>query len=203
MQENHVTASGETHPLEPPFFVLATQNPLEQEGTYPLPEAQLDRFMFSLLVDYPGEDEEEQIAAATTADREITLAKRMSGAELVRMQSLVRRLPVSPHVVKYAARLARATRPGDPRAPSAVGKWVHCGAGPRATQYLLLAAKAAAAMRGSMVPNCNDVRLAAPDVLRHRVFTNFAADSAGVGAREIIAAVLEEVREPSEKDYAR
>ncbi len=201
MQESHVTASGETYPLAPPFFVLATQNPLEQEGTYPLPEAQLDRFMFSLRVDYPSEAEEEEIAESTTADRNIELAKRMTGAEILQLQKLVRRLPVSKHVVKYATRLARATRPADPRAPEAVRKWIHCGAGPRATQYLLLAAKAGAVMRGSMVVNCNDVRLAAAPVLRHRMFTNFAADSEGVDVDQIIAKVLKEVEEPGEKDY--
>jgi MoxR-like ATPase len=200
MQEAHVTAAGETYPLAPPFFVLATQNPLEQEGTYPLPEAQLDRFMFSLRVTYPSEAEEEQIAEATTSDRAVELHKRMSGAEILLLQKLVRRLPVSTHVVKYATRLARATRPADPRAPEAVRKWVHCGAGPRATQYLLLAAKAGAIMRGSLVVNCNDVRLAALPVLRHRMFTNFAADSEGIDVDDIIAKVLKEVQEPSEKD---
>ncbi len=201
MQEYHVTASGETYPLAPPFFVLATQNPLEQEGTYPLPEAQLDRFMFSLRVDYPSEAEEEEIAESTTSDRSVELSKRMTGEEILLLQKLVRRLPVSKHVVKYATRLARATRPGDPRAPEAVKKWIHCGAGPRATQYLLLAAKAGAVMRGSLVVNCNDVRLAALPVLRHRMFTNFAADSEGVDVDDIIAKVLKEVHEPGEKDY--
>ena len=201
MQEYHVTASGETYPLAPPFFVLATQNPLEQEGTYPLPEAQLDRFMFSLRVDYPSETEEEEIAESTTSDRTIELKKRMSGDEIVLLQKLVRRLPVSRHVIKYATRLARATRPGDPRAPEDVRKWIHCGAGPRATQYLLLAAKAGAVMRGSLVVNCNDVRTAALPVLRHRMFTNFAADSAGMDVDEIIAKVLAVVAEPGEQDY--
>ena len=201
MQEAHVTAAGETYPLAPPFFVLATQNPLEQEGTYPLPEAQLDRFMFSLKVDYPSEAEEEEIAESTTSDRSVVLTKRMSGDEILLLQKLVRRLPVSKHAVKYATRLARATRPGDPRAPEAVRKWVHCGAGPRATQYLLLAAKAGAVMRGSLVVNCNDIRQAALPVLRHRMFTNFAADSEGVSVDEIIAKVLKEVQEPGEKDY--
>jgi MoxR-like ATPase len=203
MQESHVTAAGETYPLAPPFFVLATQNPLEQEGTYPLPEAQLDRFMFSLRVDYPSEAEEEEIAASTTSDRAVELHKRMSGEEILLLQKLVRRLPVSQHVVKYATRLARATRPGDPRAPEAVKKWIHCGAGPRATQYLLLAAKSGAIMRGSLVVNCNDVRLAALPVLRHRMFTNFAADSEGVDVDDIIAKVLKEVQEPGEKDYQK
>ncbi len=201
MQESHVTAAGETYPLAPPFFVLATQNPLEQEGTYPLPEAQLDRFMFSLRVNYPSEAEEEEIAESTTTDRTVMLKKRMTSEEILRLQKLVRRLPVSKHVVKYATRLARATRPDDPRAPEAVKKWIHCGAGPRATQYLLLAAKAGAVMRGSLVVNCNDVRLAAFPVLRHRMFTNFAADSEGVDVDTIITQVLKEVHEPDEKDY--
>jgi MoxR-like ATPase len=201
MQEYHVTAAGETYPLAPPFFVLATQNPLEQEGTYPLPEAQLDRFMFSLRVDYPSEVEEEEIAEGTTSDRSVTLTKRMSGEEILQFQKLVRRLPVSRHVVKYATRLARATRPADPRAPEAVRKWIHCGAGPRATQYLLLAAKAGAVMRGSLVVNCEDVRRAALPVLRHRMFTNFAADSEGVDVDDIITKVLKEIQEPGEKDY--
>jgi MoxR-like ATPase len=201
MQELHVTAAGETYPLAPPFFVLATQNPLEQEGTYPLPEAQLDRFMFSLRVAYPSEAEEEEIAESTTSDRSVELCKRMTGDEILLIQKLVRRLPVSKHVVKYATRLARATRPDDPRAPEAVRKWVHCGAGPRATQYLLLAAKAGAVMRGSLVANCGDVRLAAAAVLRHRMFTNFAADSEGVTTDEIVSTVLKEVQEPGEKDY--
>jgi len=201
MQEYHVTAAGETYPLAPPFFVLATQNPLEQEGTYPLPEAQLDRFMFSLRVDYPSEAEEEEIAETTTSDHSMELHKRMSGEEILLLQRLVRRLPVSKHVIKYATRLARATRPADPRAPEAVKKWVHCGAGPRATQYLLLAAKAGAIMRGSLVVNCNDVRLAVLPVLRHRMFTNFAADSEGIDVDEIVAKVLKEVQEPGEQDY--
>lgn len=203
MQEYHVTASGETYPLDLPFFVLATQNPLEQEGTYPLPEAQLDRFMLSLMVDYPSEDEEERIAASTTSDRTVSLSKRMTGGEILMLQKLVRRLPVSEHVVKYATRLARATRPGDPRAPDAVKKWIHCGAGPRASQYLLLAAKAGAVMRGSLVVNCSDIRAAAAPVLRHRMFTNFAADSEGIDVNAIIAKVLADVREPDEKDYQK
>ena len=201
MQEHHVTAAGETYPLTPPFFVLATQNPLEQEGTYPLPEAQLDRFMFSLHVDYPSEAEEEYIAEMTTSDHSVELRKRMTGEEILLIQKLVRRLPVSKHVIKYATRLARATRPGDPRAPEAVRKWIHCGAGPRATQYLLLAAKAGAVMRGSLVVNCNDIRDAAPAVLRHRMFTNFAADSEGVTTDEIVRTILKDVQEPGEKDY--
>ncbi len=201
MQEYHVTAAGETYPLSPPFFVLATQNPLEQEGTYPLPEAQLDRFMFSLRVEYPSEAEEEEIAESTTSDRGVILTKRMSGEEILRFQTLVRRVPVSRHVVKYATRLARATRPTDPRAPEAVKKWIHCGAGPRATQYLLLAAKAGAVMRGSLVVNCSDVRRAALPVLRHRMFTNFAADSEGVDVDDIISTLLKEIQEPGEKDY--
>jgi MoxR-like ATPase len=203
MQEYHVTAAGETYPLQAPFFVLATQNPLEQEGTYPLPEAQLDRFMFSLKVDYPSEEEEENIALSTTSDAVVDLVKKLGAEEIILLQKLVRRLPVSEHVVKYATRLARATRPGDPRAPEAVKKWVYCGAGPRATQYLLLAAKAGAMLRGSVVVNASDVRAAAHPVLRHRIFTNFTADSEGVDSDQIITRLLETVAEPGEKDYKK
>jgi len=201
MQEFHVTAAGETYPLTPPFFVLATQNPIEQEGTYPLPEAQLDRFMFNLRVDYPSEEEEELIAASTTSDVAVTLTKQLGAAEILDLQRLVRRMPVSRHVVKYAARLARASRPGDRRAPEAVAKWVECGAGPRATQYLLLAAKAGAILRGSLVVNCADVRAAAPAVMRHRIFTTFAADAESVDTDRIISLLLKEVPEPNESDY--
>ena len=201
MQEYHVTASGETYPLHPPFFVLATQNPLEQEGTYPLPEAQLDRFMFSLKVDYPSEAEEERIAQTTTSDDVVELGKVLGADDILAIQRLLRRLPVSAHVVKYATRLARATRPAEARCPESIKKWIYCGAGPRATQYLLLAAKAGAVLRGSVVVNAADVRAAAHPVLRHRIFTNFTADSEGVDTDQIIDVLLKEVKEPGEGDY--
>lgn len=201
MQEHRVTAAGETYPLAPPFFVLATQNPLEQEGTYPLPEAQLDRFMFSIYIDYPGEAEEEQIAKVTTTTSVVTLKKVLTGAEILELQKAVRDLPVSDHVVKYATRLARATRPGDARAPDFIKRWVHCGAGPRATQYLVVAAKARAVIAGRLLVSTDDVRASARPVLRHRMFTNFTADSESVDTDKIVQKLLEAVPEPGEKDY--
>jgi MoxR-like ATPase len=201
MQEHRVTAAGETYPLDPPFFVLATQNPLEQEGTYPLPEAQLDRFMFSIYVDYPSEDEEELIAKVTTTKRVLDLQKVLSGPEILELQNVVRELPVSDHVVKYATRLVRATRPSDPRAPEFIKKWIHCGAGPRASQYLVLAAKARAVIDGRLLVNAEDVRASARPVLRHRIFTNFTADSEGVDSDKIVQKLLAAVSQPGEKDY--
>ena len=201
MQEHRVTAAGETYPLDLPFFVLATQNPLEQEGTYPLPEAQLDRFMFSIYIDYPTEAEEETIAKVTIRERGLDLRKVLNGAEILELQSVVRNLPVSDHVVKYATRLVRATRPGDPRAPEFIKKWIHCGAGPRASQYLVIAAKARAVIDGRLLVNTDDVRAAARPVLRHRIVTNFTADSEGVDADKIVQKLLEAVPQPGEKDY--
>lgn len=201
MQEHRVTAAGETYPLDLPFFVLATQNPLEQEGTYPLPEAQLDRFMFSIYIDYPGEEEEETIAKVTTTQRKITLQKILNATEIRELQQVVRDLPISDHVVKYATRLVRSTRPSDVRAPEFIKKWIHCGAGPRATQYLVIAAKARAVINGRLLVTCDDVRSAARPVLRHRIFTNFTADSEGVDPDKIVKKLLETVQEPGEKDY--
>jgi MoxR-like ATPase len=201
MQEHRVTAAGETYPLAPPFFVLATQNPLEQEGTYPLPEAQLDRFMFSIYIDYPTEAEEERIAKVTTTTCIVDLQKVLNGAEIIALQNAVRDLPVSDHVVKYATRLARSTRPGDMRAPDFIKRWVHCGAGPRATQYLVVAAKARAIIDGRLLVTTDDVRAAARPVLRHRMFTNFTADSERVDTDQIVKKLLEAIPEPGEKDY--
>jgi len=201
MQEHSVTAAGETYPLDPPFFVLATQNPLEQEGTYPLPEAQLDRFMFSIYIDYPSEIDEETIAKVTTRERVLDLQKVLSGPQILELQSAVRNLPVSDHVVKYATRLVRATRPGDARAPEFIKKWVHVGAGPRASQYLILAAKARAVIEGRLLVTTDDVRASARPVLRHRMFTNFTADSEGVNTDKIVQQLLIAVPEPGEKDY--
>ena len=201
MQEHNVTAAGDTYPLDPPFFVLATQNPLEQEGTYPLPEAQLDRFMFSIYIDYPSEADEETIAKVTTRERVLDLQKVLDGPQILELQSAVRNLPVSDHVVKYATRLVRATRPGDARAPEFIKKWVHVGAGPRASQYLILAAKARAVIEGRLLVTTDDVRAAARPVLRHRMFTNFTADSEGVNTDKIVQKLLEAVPEPGEKDY--
>ena len=201
MQEQRVTASGKAYPLAPPFFVRATQNPLEMEGTYPLPEAQLDRFMFSLNVDYPSEAEEEKIARVTTSGQRTEVHKVLGAREILDAQEIVRAMPVADHVVRYATRLTRATRPGDPRAPDFVKRWIHCGAGPRGTQYLVLGAKARAVIEGRLLVNCDDVRAVAPIVLSHRMFTNFNADSEGVDTHEIIRRLLKVVEEPGEKEY--
>jgi MoxR-like ATPase len=201
MQEYRVTAAGHTFSLDAPFFVLATQNPLEQEGTYPLPEAQLDRFMFSVYVDYPSEREEETIAKSTTAPQSYTLNKVLTARQILELQAAVRDLPVSDHVIKYAVRLVRSTRPADPRAPDFIKKYIHCGAGPRAAQYLILGAKARAVIDGRLLVTTDDVRSVARASLRHRIFTNFAADSEGMDADKIVKQLLLAVEEPGEKDY--
>jgi MoxR-like ATPase len=179
MQERKVTASGRTYPLEPPFLVFATQNPIEQEGTYPLPEAQLDRFMFHIDVGYPSEDEEIDIVRTTTGDQQVDLSPVLSREDVLAFQDLVRRVPVPEHVVRYAVQLARATRPGE-GAPDKVAEQVAWGAGPRASQYLVIGAKARAALDGRFAASVDDVRDVAVPVLSHRVVVNFAAASAGV-----------------------
>jgi MoxR-like ATPase len=186
MQEHSVTSAGQTRPLPRPFFVLATQNPIEQEGTYPLPEAQLDRFMFELRVGYPTRDEEERIVTATTGDVESSVSPVLTAAQLEQLQHLVRRLPAPPTVVKYAVQLARATRPLEADATPEVKKYVSWGAGPRASQYLVLGAKARAAMDGRPVPDLDDVRAVAVSVLRHRIVINFQGEADGVGAERLI-----------------
>jgi len=202
MQEYSVTASGNTYPLDPPFFVLATQNPLEQEGTYPLPEAQLDRFMFNIWVDYPDTDEENVIVKETTR-LETREPRKILGAEEIRvLQEIVRRVPVSDHVIKYATRLVRATRPKMENSFDFINDWVYCGAGPPACQYQILGAKSRAVLRGRANVSCKDVQFAALPVLRHRIFTNFNADSEGVSTVDIVNRVMKEVPEPEEKDYA-
>ncbi len=202
MQEYSVTASGTTYQLDLPFFVLATQNPLEQEGTYPLPEAQLDRFMFNIWVDYPTEPEEQSIVKETTRLQHAEPEVVLGGEHILALQDIVRRVPVSDHVIKYATRLVRTTRPETTGAPKFIHDWVYCGAGPRACQYLILGAKARAVLDGRANVSCNDVRAAALPVMRHRIFTNFNADSEGITTVEIIERLLAEVPEPGEKDYA-
>ena len=187
MQEHAVTASGQTFSLPEPFFVLATQNPIEQEGTYPLPEAQLDRFMFELRVGYPSREEEERIVTATTGDVEATVSSVLTAAQLTELQHLVRRLPAPPTVVQYAVRVARSTRPDAPEATPDVKKYVSWGAGPRASQYLILGAKAKAAMDGRSVPDIDDVRGVALSVLRHRVVVNFQAEAEGIGVERLLS----------------
>jgi MoxR-like ATPase len=186
MQEHAVTAAGATHRLPEPFFVLATQNPIEQEGTYPLPEAQLDRFMMQLNVGYPTREEEERIVAATTSDLEVDIKPVLDAAQLMELQHLVRRLPAPPSVVSYAVKLARSTRPDDVEAAPLVKKYVSWGAGPRASQYLILGAKARAAMDGRAVPDLEDVNAMAVPVLSHRVVLNFQAEAEGMSAEKLV-----------------
>jgi MoxR-like ATPase len=178
MQEHQVTAAGTTYPLPDPFFVLATQNPIEQEGTYPLPEAQLDRFMLELRVSYPSKQEEEAIVEQTTGSSRSPLHPVLDAASVLAMQSLVRRIPVSRGLIRSAVTLARMTRPGDADAPSFIKEYVEWGAGPRASQYLVLGAKARAAIAGRPLADLEDVRSVAGSVLRHRLVTNFAAEAA-------------------------
>jgi len=178
MQEHQVTAGGATYRLPDPFFVLATQNPIEQEGTYPLPEAQLDRFMLELRVAYPSRAEEEAIVEQTTGVTREPLQAVLDAESVLAMQALVRRIPVSRSLIRAAVTLARMTRPADPESPAFIREYVDWGAGPRASQYLVLGAKARAAMAGRPMADLDDVRAVAPPVLRHRVVTNFAAEAA-------------------------
>jgi MoxR-like ATPase len=186
MQEHAVTSAGQTHKLPEPFFVLATQNPIEQEGTYPLPEAQLDRFMLMLKIGYPTREEEERIVTSTTGDTELQVSPVLGAEQLLALQHLVRRLPAPPSVVSYAVRLARATRPDDPDASPRIRKYVSWGAGPRASQYLILGAKARAAMDGRGVPDLDDVNAMAVPVLAHRVVLNFQAEAEGLTPEALI-----------------
>ena len=202
MQEYQVTAGGETFTLEPPFFVLATQNPIEQEGTYPLPEAQLDRFMFNIFIGYPTREEERDIILATTHDAKVELAPVLRGSDIVTIQRIVRQVPVSPHVVDYAVNLTRATRPKEPDVPDFIREWLSWGAGPRAAQNLILGAKARAILNGRYAATADDVRSTALPVLRHRLFTNFNADAEGIDSDAVVRKLLESVPEPSEQDYA-
>jgi MoxR-like ATPase len=190
MQEYQVTAGGNTYRLEKPFFVLATQNPIELEGTYPLPEAQLDRFMFNIKVDYPSEAEEFTIIDATTSRELAAPGPILSGAEIVAIQQLVKTVPVSEGVLRYAVRLIRASR--DEKLPQ-VGQYLSWGAGPRAGQYLILGAKARAIMSGRTTPDVDDVRAVAPPVLRHRLVTNFHAEADGVTTDDLVGRLLDAV----------
>jgi MoxR-like ATPase len=194
MQEHEVTAGGETFKLDLPFFVLATQNPIEQEGTYPLPEAQLDRFMFNVKVGYPSLEEELEIVEVTTRARSADPRPVLDAAQILRAQDLVRRVPVASHVISYAVRLARATRPGAPEG-RAIHEFVGWGAGPRAGQHLVLGAKARAVLTGRPTPGIEDVKAIAPAVLRHRIVTNFSAEAEGINADQLIARLFEEIKE--------
>jgi MoxR-like ATPase len=201
MQEREVTTGGQTYPLKPPFFVLATQNPIELEGTYPLPEAQLDRFMFMINVDYPSHEDEVKIVAATTSAFEAEVTTVLNGEDIIRYQRLVRRVPVADYVIDYAVRLARATRPGRSGSPDieSVARYVSWGAGPRASQYLILGAKTLAALQGRPAPSVDDVKRVARPVLRHRILTNFNAEAEGIKSETIIDRLLEAVPEGHRK----
>jgi MoxR-like ATPase len=193
MQEFQVTVGGTRYSLARPLFVLATQNPIEQEGTHPLPEAQLDRFMFNVVIDYPGVDEERRILSETTSGAAAQIARVATGAELEAIRALVRDLPAADNVVSYALRLVRATRPADDTAPPVIREWVKWGAGPRAGQALLLGAKAAALIDGRSVPSLEDIRAVAAPVLRHRLLLNFQAEADGIDPDQVISRLLEAV----------
>ena len=195
MQEKQVTVGGRRHLLPPPFFVLATQNPIEQEGTYPLPEAQQDRFMFKVFVKYPSYDEEYRIAESTTALHVPQVDEILTGEEILRLQQLVRRVPVAPYCIHYALRLVRATRVLESDVPAFVKDWVSWGSGPRGMQYLLLGAKARAMLQGRFHVTTEDIKAVAFPVLRHRIITNFNAESAGISSDKVIERLLAEVPE--------
>lgn len=193
MQEYEVTYSGETFGLALPFFVLATQNPIEQEGTYPLPEAQLDRFMFTINIDYPSSDEEVEIVKTTTSAYEAKLNKVIDAKEFLSLQKLIRRMPVADDMIEKAIRLVTMTRPTQSSSPDITHKYVAWGAGPRASQYLILGAKAKAALEGRYSPNFDDVKNAVHPVLRHRIITNFAAEAEGIKSDVIIDELLKDL----------
>ena len=198
MQEHRVTVGGLSHKMGEPFFVLATQNPIEQEGTYPLPEAQLDRFMFMVIVGYPTEAEELAIMKATTGGQKVELRPTLTGDDIMALQEIVRRIPVGDHVFKYAASLARATRPNESEAPAFVKECISGGAGPRASQYLILGAKARAALYGRNYATTEDVAAVALPVLRHRILTNYNAEAEGVTADKIIERLIKETPKPTD-----
>ncbi len=190
MQEKAVTAAGATHALQEPFFVLATQNPIEQEGTYPLPEAQLDRFMFNIWVDYPTYAEELAVVKATTSDSKPTISPVLTAEEIIAFQGLVRRIPVADNVLEYAVKLATRTRPGTPGAPAIITDHVSWGAGPRASQFLVIGAKCHALARGRFSPDIADVQAVALPILRHRLVRNYKAEAEGVTVDRIVGSIL-------------
>lgn len=192
MQEHKVTASGVTHQLPEPFFVLATQNPIEQEGTYPLPEAQLDRFMFNLWLDYPSYEEEIKVVQTTTSGYNAQLNKVVSAQEILTFQDLIRRVPVADNVIQFAVKVSNMTRPVNGNSPQFIKQWITWGAGPRASQYLILAAKSRAVIQGRFTPNIDDVKAAMLPVLRHRIITNFSAEAEGISSVDVIKKLLEE-----------
>jgi len=196
MQERSVTIEGHTYPLEPPFYVLATQNPIELEGTYPLPEAQLDRFMFNIIIGYLSEDDEIRVVNQTTAMRQVDFQKTIGGAEIIEFQKLVRRMPVADSVTRYAVQLARTSRPSGENPPDFVKQYVNYGASLRASQVLILGAKACALMKGRYNVAVEDIQTLAYPVFRHRILTNFHAESEGITSEVIIKKLLETVPVP-------
>ncbi len=214
MQERQVTVGGQRHKLPDPFFVLATQNPIEQEGTYPLPEAQQDRFMFNIFVDYPEEEEEYRIVETTTSTHVAKIDRVLSATDILEMQDIVRKVPVAPYVIRYAMKFTRLTRKGsrvgvgvntqrkvETEVPDFVRDYVTWGAGPRASQFLILAAKARAVLHGRYYVSCEDVRAVAPPVLRHRIITNFNAEAEGIKPDDIVKRLADMIpRDPSEKN---
>ncbi len=192
MQEHKVTAAGITHPLPEPFFVLATQNPIEQEGTYPLPEAQLDRFMFNIWLDYPSYEEEIKVVQTTTSGYDAKLNKIVSAEEILIFQNLIRRVPVADNVIQFAVKVANMTRPVNGNSPDFIKQWITWGAGPRASQYMILAAKSRAVIQGRFTPSIEDVKAAMLPVLRHRLITNFSAEAEGITAVDVIKKLTEE-----------
>jgi MoxR-like ATPase len=193
MQEHKVTTAGVTYTLQEPFFVLATQNPIEQEGTYPLPEAQLDRFMFNLWLDYPKFEEEIKIVQSTTSEYAPNLSKVVTAEEIIAFQNFVRKVPVAENVIEYAVKAASKTRPNNNVSADSINQWISWGAGPRASQYLILAAKARAVMNAKYTPNIDDVRFAMVPVFRHRIITNFNAEAEGIKSVDVINKILNEV----------
>ncbi len=190
MQERAVTSAGQHFELEQPFFVLATQNPIEQEGTYPLPEAQLDRFMFSIWLDYPRFEDELTIVRNTTSNREVELRPVITGPEIQYFQELIRKIPISDHVISYAVKVAARSRPGTPHGASAANQYLKWGAGPRASQYLVVGAKTHAALHGKYSPDIEDVQAVAPSILRHRIIKNYKAEAENISVDDIISGLL-------------
>jgi MoxR-like ATPase len=204
MQERQVTVGGSKHKLPDPFFVLATQNPIEQEGTYPLPEAQQDRFMFNVLVDYPEEEEEFKIVEMTTTVHQPKVERVLSATDILEMQDIVRKVPVAPYVIRYAMKYTRQTRKGKGELPDFIREYVTWGAGPRATQFLVLGAKARAVLHGRYYVSCEDIREVAVPVLRHRIITNFNAEAQGIKPEDIIKRLIDMIpRDPNEEQLAR
>ena len=193
MQEHQITVGGKRHTLEQPFFVLATQNPIEQEGTYPLPEAQLDRFMFNIFVDYPNEEEELQIVKQTTSDVRLEITPTLNAEQIVALGHIVRKVPVADHIMRYALQFTRLTRREKGPVPSFIEDYVSWGAGPRASQFLVLGAKARAVLHGRYFVNSDDIRAVAFPVLRHRIMTNFNAEAEGVKPDDIIQRLIETI----------